>query len=71
MSNQHSATTPATADNGHDVVIATLPEVVACHIAAVKMRERGWDGSVPTRGVIFGGDGDGFLRQVEVAIDPD
>jgi hypothetical protein len=52
---------------------APVPEALASQIAEMRdgMREHGWDGSVPTRGVIFGGDEDGFLRQVEVAIDPD
>ena len=52
---------------------APVAEALASQIAEMRdgMREHGWDGSVPTRGVIFGGDADGFLRQVEVAIDPD
>lgn len=31
----------------------------------------GWDGSTASRLVIFGGDADGYLRQVEIAVDPE
>jgi hypothetical protein len=34
------------------------------------IRETGWDGSTPTRAVIFGADDEGFLRQIEIAVDP-
>jgi len=35
------------------------------------LRAHGWDGSTAGRLVIFGGDGYGYLRQVEIAVDPD
>jgi hypothetical protein len=35
------------------------------------IRTHGWDGSTASRLVIFGGDGDSYLRQVEIAADPD
>lgn len=34
-------------------------------------RALGWDGMTPTRLVIFGNDPAGFIREVEVAVDPD
>jgi hypothetical protein len=51
-----------------------IPETFAAQIAGMRdgIREQGWDGSALTRGVIIiGGGEDGFLRQLEVAIDPD
>ena len=34
------------------------------------LAEGGWQNEMPARVVVFGGDEDGFLREVEVAIDP-
>lgn len=41
-------------------------------IAEIKagLADYGWDGPQPARVVIFGGDADGYLREVEVAIAP-
>ena len=33
------------------------------------LRASGWDGSTRTRLVIFGGEPDGYLREVEIAAD--
>jgi hypothetical protein len=35
------------------------------------LRAHGWDGPTAQRPVIFAGDNDGYLRQVEIAVDPD
>lgn len=44
----------------------------ATQIAEIRagLAEHGWDGAPPARVAIFGGDADGYLREVEVAIDP-
>jgi len=39
--------------------------------AVADSRQFGWNGTSPTRLVIFGGDADGFLRHIEIAVDPD
>lgn len=39
--------------------------------ADAELRKYGWDGESGTRVVIFGGDTEGYLRQVEVAVDAD
>jgi hypothetical protein len=39
--------------------------------AAEGLHAHGWDGSTASRLVIFGGDADGYLRQVEIAVDPE
>ncbi len=41
------------------------------HDATEGLRSYGWDGSTASRLVIFGGDAEGYLRQVEVALDPE
>lgn len=40
-------------------------------VAVAELRQHGWDGRTTTRLVIFGGDDDAYLREVEVAVDPD
>jgi hypothetical protein len=50
------------------VRVALAPQV---HEATESLRAYGWDGSTASRLVIFGGDADGYLRQVEVAVDPE
>lgn len=40
-------------------------------VAVGELRAYGWEGRTSTRLVIFGGDGEGYLREVEVAVDPD
>jgi hypothetical protein len=46
---------------------ALAPQIA---VAVAELRQHGWDGSTGTRFVIFGGDADGYLREVEVALDP-
>lgn len=48
----------------HEALSPQIAEAVA------ELRELGWDGGTTTRLVIFGGDEDGYLREVEVAVDP-
>jgi hypothetical protein len=52
---------------------APVHEALAPEIAeAVEgLRQFGWDGASSTRIVIFGGDADGYLREVEVAVEAD
>ena len=49
------------------VRVALAPQI---HEATEGLHAYGWDGSTATRLVIFGGDADGYLRQVEIAVDP-
>jgi hypothetical protein len=49
------------------VRIALAPQI---HKATEGLRAYGWDGTTASRLVIFGGDTDGYLRQVEIAVDP-
>jgi hypothetical protein len=67
-------------DGGAAVVIARSTDLdqpirvtLAGQILEVRegLRRHGWDSSTPTRAVIFGGDADGYLRQVELAVDPE
>lgn len=49
----------------HEALRAQIAEAIE------GLRELGWDGTSGTRIVVFGGDADGYLREVEVAVDPD
>lgn len=49
----------------HEVLAPQIAEAVA------ELRQFGWDGTSTTRLVIFGGDADGFLREVEIAVGPE
>jgi hypothetical protein len=49
------------------VRVALAPQI---HEATEGLRAYGWDGTTASRLVIFGGDTDGYLRQVEIAVDP-
>jgi hypothetical protein len=49
----------------HEALARQIAEAVA------ELREYGWDGRSTARLVIFGGDGEGYLREVEVAVDAD
>lgn len=69
----------ARADGGSAAVIARPMALEApLHLALTQQIAEarqgigrfGWDGSTPTRMVIFGQD-EGYLRQVEIAVDPD
>lgn len=68
------------ADGGTAAIIARpmeldapVREALASQIvhAVADARGFGWDGQSTTRIVIFGNDPDGYLRHVEVAVDPD
>ena len=70
----------ARSDGGSAVVIARPMNIdapvrvdLARQIREVTegLHAHGWDGSTASRLVIFGGDADGHLRQVEVAVDPE
>jgi hypothetical protein len=39
--------------------------------AVAELRQYGWEGGSGARLVIFGGDAEGYLREVEVAVDAD
>ena len=65
-------------DGGMAVVVARPMSIDAPVRAALadqirnatdRLRSHGWDGSAPSRLVVFGGDPQGYLRQVEVAVD--
>jgi hypothetical protein len=70
----------ARSDGGSAIVIARPMNIDAPVRVALRpqireatkgLRAYGWDGSTASRLVIFGGDSDGYLRQVEVAVDPE
>jgi hypothetical protein len=70
----------ARSDGGSAVVIARPMDIDApvrvalalqIHESREGLRTHGWNGSTASRLVIFGGDADGYLRQVEVAVDPE
>jgi hypothetical protein len=70
----------ARGDRGIVIVIARLTNLDApvrialAHLipeAVDGVRARGWDGSTAIRFVIFGGGADGYLQQIEIALDPD
>ncbi len=70
----------ARSDGGSAIVIARPMDIDAPVRVALSrqireategLRAHGWDGSTASRLVIFGGDADGYLRQVEVAVDPE
>jgi len=50
------------------VRVALAPQI---RQAVEGLHAHGWDGSTASRLVIFGGDADGYLRQVEIAVDPE
>ena len=70
----------ARGDGGSAIVIARPMNIDAPVRVALRpqiweatkgLRTYGWDGATASRLVIFGGDSDGYLRQVEVAVDPE
>jgi hypothetical protein len=53
---------------GTPIHIALAPQIQE---ATIGLRVCGWDGRTPSRLVIFGQDAGEYLRQIEIAVDPD